>query len=83
MKSNKMKWHQKIVFGFLAIIVLILFTALIPKIERRNHLKSSIRRRLRYFNPVITEGPWPWGKRVKWVGREKPLTDEEFDKLIN
>jgi hypothetical protein len=80
MKRNKMKWHQKIVFGFFAIIVLILFATLIPKIERRNHLKSSIRKRLRYFNPVITEGLF--GKRVKWVGRDKPLTDEELERLF-
>lgn len=80
MKSNKMKWYQKIAFGFLAIIVLIFFIALIPKIQRHNHLKSSIRKRLRYFNPVITEGLW--GKKVKWVGRDKPLTDEELEHLF-
>jgi hypothetical protein len=40
---------------------------------------QRIRRRVKYFNPVITEGFW--GKKITWVGRDTPLTEAQLKKL--
>ena len=42
---------------------------------------KALKQKLRYFNPIIKQGFW--SNSVTWVGREKPLSDEELDNLCN
>lgn len=75
--TEKMKWYEKVLWFILKVsmfIPLMLIKAQMKNnIRKKAYLKSKIRR----FNPVITEGFW--GKKITWVGREKPLTDKELE----
>lgn len=60
---------------------LLLYDALKPSFDaERKRKKDAEKKMLKYFNPIIEQGFW--GTKIKWVGREKPLTDEELEKLM-
>ncbi len=60
----------------ISIFAVLLLRAFLYAIDRRKEVK----RKLKYFNPVITE-TW-WGKKITWVGRDRPLTDEQLQELL-
>lgn len=47
----------------------------------RTKKNKALKEKLRYFNPTIKEGFL--SNTVTWVGREKPLNDDELDNLCN
>lgn len=66
--------------GLIIFYVVALSAVIIIKKQRSNSgERNRIKKKLRYFNPIITEGFW--GKKITWVGRERPLTDEELEKF--
>ncbi len=54
---------------------------ILPKLERYDRIHRQTKNKVKYFNPIITESFW--GRSIKWVGRDKPLTDSELDLLWN
>jgi len=52
---------------------------MMPKIREHQKRKHDLKNKLRHFNPIIKEGLL--GTRIDWVGRDKPLTDEELNNL--
>lgn len=49
--------------------------------NNRKRENKALKQKLRYFNPIIKQGFW--SNSVTWVGRDKPLTDDELDNLCN
>jgi len=47
--------------------------------KKRKRENKALKERLRYFNPIIKQGFW--SNSVSWVGREKPLSDEELENI--
>ncbi len=78
--ERKLKWHEKIIQYFLLALFALVAVVFIKKFCSNRENFSAIRKRLRYFNPTVTETFW--GKRVTWTGRQNPLTDEELDNFL-
>lgn len=80
--SNKeekpLKWYYKLNFYMLGFI---LFLLMGNSYKRNISAKDKISKKLRYFNPIIKKGFWG-NNIIEWVGRDKPLTDEELNKLL-
>ncbi len=80
MKETKIKWWHKVGFYMLAFIIFMICGSQMERYRANTYKKTKLRRKLKFFNPVITETIW--GRKVTWVGREKPLTDEELEHLF-
>jgi hypothetical protein len=67
-------------------ITIILFlpisnTLILLSSKANNAQREREKERLRYFNPIIKKDFWG-NEIIQWVGREKPLTDEELNQLM-
>ena len=62
---------------FVGIIVGFMLIGANKKMSKEEKLKSK----LKHFNPII-KSFW-WGHRIVWVGREKPLADDQLDALYD
>lgn len=62
--------HIKRLFIFIIIIIIK------QMIERRYIEREKIRRKIKYFKPIIHEGTF--FNHLSWEQRDKPLTDEEL-----
>lgn len=57
-------------------------TILIRQYSKANNAQREMtKERLRYFNPIIKKDFWG-DEIIQWVGRDKPLTDEELNQLM-
>ncbi len=74
--KEKLKWYQKLSFSMVALPIALFAVHL----NQRNQEKKELRKKMRYFNPIIREGFW--GNTTTWVCRDKPLTDDELEKLF-
>lgn len=72
--------NEKIVDKTINTSISFLLLPLIFLMVKYSKNESQIKNKLRYFNPIIKEH-WFWGKRVIWVGRNKPLTKQEVNEL--
>lgn len=80
--TKKMKWWENILRLCLSFILGFFLIGLMKSVKQSEAKKKAIRHRLRYFNPTIKKD-W-WGdEKIEWVGRDKPLTDEELDKICD
>lgn len=81
-KEEDLKWHQKIerfiFLGAVGIVMVVFVNKMIGKAKSSHN--ATMRRKLKYFNPTINEGIF--FNTVTWTGREKPLTDEDVEKLM-
>jgi hypothetical protein len=74
------------IFYSASYITYIVFEAIVIILIRQyskanNAQRERTKERLRYFNPIIKKDFW--GNEItEWVGREKPLTDEELNQLM-
>ena len=73
---GKLKWYQKLIFIMMFPTLFVLF----KNFTTRSSAREKIKRKMKYFNPTITEGFW--GNKITWVGREKPLTDEQVEQML-
>ena len=76
----KLKWYHKILLYPLKLIIEVIITGIANKIEHRNRIEKSYKNKLRFFNPIIKKNVWG-NEYIEWVGRDKPLTYEEIEKL--
>jgi len=74
----KLTWYQAIFFWLVAWTVRIIF---LPKLERYTAKRREVKRKLKYFNPVLSEGFW--GKKITWIGRVKPLSKDQVNELYS
>lgn len=80
-KSNWFKQARSKVFCFLLMVFIgPLFLQLIVN-AKRNPRRNRMKQRLKYFNPVI-EKDFFGNEKVKWVGRDRPLSDEQLKELL-
>ena len=75
------KWRNRLFLCFMVGASIIIAIMIVGTTRNYSRTKNKIKTRLRYFNPTITE-TW-WGRRITWVGRKIPLTDEELLKLCD
>jgi len=73
-ESSRLNWFEKLLIGST------LFFAM-PFIENAQKKHRLIKSRMRNFKPIIKRNFWGT-EYIEWVGRDKPLTDEELNKII-
>ena len=78
--KSKLSLFKRIRTVFVDIAVLMIQMVLIEEKYKYNKKYREVRGKLKYFNPVLKEGFF--FKSITWVGREKPLTDEELNSLM-
>ena len=78
--KSKLSLFKRIRTVFVDIAVLMIQMVLIEEKYKYNKKYREVRGKLKYFNPVLKEGFF--FKSITWVGREKPLTDEELNILM-
>lgn len=70
---------------FLKIVLYICFfptsILMIGVMRERRKENKHLKEKLRYFNPIIKEGFW--SNSITWVGREKPLSDDELNNFCD
>jgi hypothetical protein len=69
------KLSNKIFWFFVAVVMLLIF----EEMKERKHKKNRMKSKLKYFNPIVEESIF--GKKITWILREKPLSDEELENL--
>ena len=78
-EEKTFKWYDKLNIWMLGFTIILLTGG---KILRHSGSDSDkLKKKLRYFNPIIKKDFWG-NQYVEWVGRDKPLTDEELNKLL-
>lgn len=75
-----MKWYQKIPIIIFCGFLMLLVKSMTTNARCHSQQKARFKKKLKYFNPTVREG-W-FGKEITWVGRDKPLSDEEVKKLM-
>ena len=73
-----LKWYHKICIFIGALIIGIIFIFQIEPVTKK---RREYAKRLRCFNPIIKKNIFGF-ERTEWIGRDKPLTDEELNDLL-
>lgn len=79
--EKKMGFFKKALTSLLYFPVKLFTFILLEKINERRRREQEIKEKIKYFNPVIKEGLF--SNSITWVGRDKPLTDQELEVLYN
>lgn len=53
-----------------------------PRIQQQKELEFEFKKKLKYLNPTITTNCFGT-KKISWTLRDKPLTDDELQILLN
>jgi large-conductance mechanosensitive channel len=80
---NELNGVQKVkrVIGIILIgIFTFVIIMVINKSREKARTENEKRKKLKYFKPTIEEGVF--SKRITWVMRDTPLSDELLDELV-
>ena len=78
--EQKPKVLYKELFKDIAFIFSIGAIYMLLQHQSKNRNKR-LEERVRFFNPVIKRN-WCGDEYIEWVGKDKPLTDEELSKIL-
>jgi hypothetical protein len=76
----KLKWWQKLYMYPLKWSLELTMVSLMRNANVRSQKTNEFKRNLKFFNPIIKKDFWGDNK-IEWVGRNKPLTDDEVEAL--
>ena len=79
-KEVKLKWWQKLYMYPLKWSLGLTMVSLMRNANIRSQKTNEFKRNLKFFNPIIKKDFWGDNK-IEWVGRDKPLTDDEVEAL--
>lgn len=80
-KSFFKKHETKIQLLILGLFLFPIYVLVNTRRKLHVEAENKTKRRLKYFNPIIKKGIIG-DEYIEWIGREKPLTDEEVELLI-
>lgn len=66
--------------GIYLLFLTLVFFCFISSYRSKREKRATVKRRLKYFTPIMTDGFW--GTRITWIARDRPLTDDELSNLV-